>query len=110
MCSFWKLLDEQDEHIKGFVERPQTMMERGWVVYAQRREALPLSPGRKNCRFLSPRQARSNVSPLSGRYNFHAFPEARELYSKLTEDRPLPDPRFDQGFMTQERYLRSGGV
>jgi len=25
-CSFWKLLDEQDEHIKGFVERLKTMM------------------------------------------------------------------------------------
>ncbi|HOQ51761.1 MAG TPA: bis-aminopropyl spermidine synthase family protein [Candidatus Atribacteria bacterium] len=99
-CSFWRLLDEQDEHIKGFVERLKTMMEEGWVIYEGGK--FFLSPqGEKIADSLSPSQ---DVRCLycRGGYNFHAFPEAWELYSKLVEGRPLPDPRFDQGFMTQE--------
>ena len=99
-CSFWKLLDEQDEHIKGFVERLKTMMERGWVVYEGGR--FYLSPqGEKIAVSISSAQE-VRCPHCRGGYNFHAFPEAWELYSKLAEDRPLPDPRFDQGFMTQE--------
>lgn len=99
-CSFWKLLDEQDEHIKGFVERLKTMMEKGWVVYEEGQFSLSLQ-GEKLAASISPAQE-VRCPHCRGGYNFHAFPEAWELYSKLVESRPLPDPRFDQGFMTQE--------
>lgn len=99
-CSFWRLLDEQDEHIKGFVERLKTMMEEGWVIYEGGK--FFLSPqGEKIADPLSPLQD-VRCPYCRGGYNFHTFPEAWELYSRLVEGRPLPDPRFDQGFMTQE--------
>jgi len=99
-CSFWKLLDEQDEHIKGFVERLKTMMEKGWIVYKEGKFFLSLQ-GEEIAASLSPAQE-VRCPRCRGGYNFDAFPEAREFYSRLIEGRPLPDPRFDQGFMTRE--------
>jgi len=99
-CSFWKLLDGQDEHIKGFVERLKTMMEQGWVVYQEGKFFLS-SSGEKIAASFSPAQE-VRCPYCRGGYNLNVFPKAREFYSRLIEGRPLPDPRFDQGFMTPD--------
>jgi hypothetical protein len=97
--SFWKLLDEQDEHIKGFVERLKALLEAGVVEYSDGKFSLtPL--GEARAASLLPRKD-VRCPHCQGGYTFSVFSEAFALYHRLVEGRPLPNLDYDQGFMTE---------
>ncbi len=97
--SFWKLLDEQDEHIKGFVERLQNLIDEGLVQYNDGK--FFLTPfGEKGVANLLPRRE-VRCAHCHGGYEYHAFGEAFALYCEVTKGRPLPNLDFDQGFMPE---------
>lgn len=97
--SFWRLLDEQDEHIKGFVERLKMLLEAGFVRYDNGRFSLTPLGERKAVSLLPRKDVR--CPHCQGGYTLEIFEEALSLYHKLVKDRPLPDLDFDQGFMTE---------
>ncbi|MCS7242893.1 MAG: bis-aminopropyl spermidine synthase family protein [Candidatus Caldatribacterium sp.] len=97
--SFWKLLDEQDEHIRGFVERLRNLLEMGLVRYNDGKFSLTPLGEEKAARLLSRRDVRCPY--CQGGYVFDVFQEAFSLYHELVQGRPLPNLDFDQGFMTE---------
>ncbi|MGQ9623378.1 MAG: bis-aminopropyl spermidine synthase family protein [Candidatus Caldatribacteriaceae bacterium] len=97
--SFWKLLDEQDEHIKGFVERLRRLIDKGLIQYNDGKFFLTPS-GKERAVNLLPRQE-VRCTHCHGGYEYRAFEKAFALYCKLTEGRPLPNLDFDQGFMPE---------
>lgn len=98
--SFWRLLDEQDEHIRGFVERLRGLLDSGLVRYNDGKFYLtPLGEGKAQS--LSSRKD-VRCPHCHGGYVFDVFQEAFSLYHELVQGRPLPNLDFDQGFMTEE--------
>ncbi|MEN3186973.1 MAG: bis-aminopropyl spermidine synthase family protein [Atribacterota bacterium] len=98
--SFWRLLDEQDEHISGFVERLKKLLQEDVVVYRNGKFELS-EKGKDQSRSLSPYHS-ATCSHCRGGYNPFHFLEAFSFYAQLVQDRPLPNLDFDQGFMTKE--------
>ena len=98
--SFWRLLDEQDEHISGFVERLKMLLREDMVAYRDGKFVLT-TRGEERSRFLSPRRD-VTCNRCRGGYDPFRFQEALSFYAQLVEGRPLPDLDFDQGFMTKE--------
>lgn len=98
--SFWRLLDEQDEHISGFVERLKGLLQEGIIRYQNGRFVFT-EEGSKRSEGLGPYR-KATCSNCQGGYNPFLFGEALSFYTRLVEDRPLPNLDFDQGFMTRE--------
>ncbi|MGQ9472962.1 MAG: bis-aminopropyl spermidine synthase family protein [Candidatus Caldatribacteriaceae bacterium] len=98
--SFWRLLDEQDEHISGFVERLKTLWKENLVVYKDGKFMLT-EEGREKSSMIPPYR-RTTCPQCRGGYNPSIFEEAFSWYAELVENRPLPNLDFDQGFMTKE--------
>ncbi|MGC8778110.1 MAG: bis-aminopropyl spermidine synthase family protein, partial [Candidatus Caldatribacteriaceae bacterium] len=98
--SFWRLLDEQDEHISGFVERLKALLRDGVVVYKEGKFVLS-EKGQKQSHLLGAYR-RATCSQCRGGYDPLRFQDALFFYTQLVENRPLPDLDFDQGFMTKE--------
>lgn len=98
--SFWRLLDEQDEHIRGFVERLKKLLQEELVCVVDGKFALS-EKGKIKYSSLKP-YVKATCSHCRGGYNPYAFRGAFEEYAKLVEERPLPNLDFDQGFMTHE--------
>lgn len=98
--SFWRLLDEQDEHISGFVERLKELLKEGVVIYRNGKFELS-EKGKIRSQALSP-YASAACGHCRGGYDPLRFQEAFSFYAQLVTDRPLPNLDFDQGFMTKE--------
>ncbi len=98
--SFWRLLDEQDEHIQGFVARVKRLLAEGVIQYREGKFFLSES-GVERAQSLLPYR-RATCERCRGGYNPLFWEEAFSLYARLVTDRPLPNLDFDQGFMTKE--------
>ncbi|MDK2897301.1 MAG: N4-bis(aminopropyl)spermidine synthase [Candidatus Atribacteria bacterium] len=98
--SFWKLLDAQDDHIRSFVSRLRALIEEEIVTY-RGGVFLLTDKGREFAAGISTFKE-TTCSSCRGGYLSDFSPEAREKYSRLIEGRPLPNPNFDQGFMSVE--------